>query len=237
VGSAELEPHSSSEVSLAVSELRDYHVINREVLGHLDRGRSLIRLAGVEGQRLLLHGLRGDWAATILVEGDAGPELASEMDARKLAVICTGRAADGAGRGLISGTLVVLGASGTALGYGQSGGSIAAWSAIGPRAGLDQAGGRLVLASAVGRLAGERQRGGTLVLLGAEVAGNLGHARRGGRLVSPAGRVSGTAAMGAQDVAAIGEIASRCAAWAPEFAVGLSVQSESPGTRDAGAVR
>jgi len=157
-------------VDLPVPELRDYRRINAEIARHLDAGEIRVRLSGVEGQRLLLHGLAGPWDAIVEVEGDAGPELAAELDAPNLLVVCNGDAADGAGRHARGGRLLILGTAGTATAYGLRGGSVVAAQATGPRAGLNLAGGSLVLLGPAGQLAGERQP-------------HAGRGRRGGGLI------------------------------------------------------
>ena len=127
---------------------------------------------------------RAAGSATIEVDGNAGPELAAELNAPGLTVVCRGSAADGAGRGLQAGKLLVLGHAGVALGYFQKGGLIVAAGDAGARAGLCQSGGELVLLGACGPLTGERQAAGRL-FLDKDLAGpHLGHGRRGGRLIS-----------------------------------------------------
>lgn len=155
---------------IPVPELRDYHQINAEVVRRLQRGERRIKLEGPAGHRLLLAGLAGAWEAVIEVAGDAGPELASGMDAPGVVVVCSGRSADGAGAGMRSGTLLLLGPSGSAAGCRLSGGTIVAANAVGPRAGLGMSGGDLVLLGGVGPMAGDRQSGGRLFFpAGAEI--------------------------------------------------------------------
>ena len=173
---------------LAVPELRDYRRINAELARLLDAGEPLVRLAGVEGQRLLLHGLAGAWDAVVEVQGTAGPELAAELDAPDLLVVCTGGAADGAGRGLVGGRLLILGDSGAAVAYGLRGGSVIVAGTAGPRAGLNLAGGTLALLGPSGSLAGERQSGGRIYARADGLAAHPGRGRRGGEflLIAPA---------------------------------------------------
>ncbi len=171
--------------SLIVPEIRDYTRINADLIALLDAGHPVIRLLGVDGQRLIARGLRGSWAALVEVEGDAGPELAADLDAPGLTISCSGSAADGAGRGLIAGRILIRGAAGAAVGYAMKGGTIVAMDSCGPRAGLDQAGGWLVLFGPVGRLAGERQSGGHLIVTLGPVGTSFGHGRRGGRATGP----------------------------------------------------
>ncbi len=167
-----------------VPELRDYQQINAELVRRLNLGERHIRLEGVAGQRLLVWRISGAWQALIEIEGNTGPELAAELDAPGLTVVCRGSAADGAGRGLAAGRLVVGGAAGAAVGYFQRGGLIVALGDVGPRAGLAQCGGDLVLLGKVGALAGERQTGGRLVYKQGCTGPHAGHGRRAGRLIA-----------------------------------------------------
>ncbi len=168
---------------IVVPEVRDYTRINAELTRLLDAGHRHVRLAGVDGQRLLAHGLRGDWSAIVVVEGNAGPELAADLCAPGLTVSCTGGARDGAGRGLRSGRLLIAGDADAAVGYAQAGGTIIVHGSSGPRAGLDQSGGELMILGSVDRLAGERQRRGTIALFGDRIGPFSGHGRSGGRIL------------------------------------------------------
>jgi glutamate synthase domain-containing protein 3 len=169
--------------TLPVNELRDYHLINRELKILLDRGATRVRLTGVEGQRLLLEGLAGPWSAIVTVEGWVGPEFAAGLDAAGLTVVVSGGAADGLGRSVRGGSIVVMGDAGAAAGYRLEGGRVVVAGASGPRAGLEQGGGQLILAGPTGALAGERQRGGLLVLLSPVVGPDAGRGRSGGAVL------------------------------------------------------
>jgi glutamate synthase domain-containing protein 3 len=176
-------PAAGPEATLAVPEIRDYDLVNKELARLLDAGAGRIVLAGVEGQRLLASGLRGPWSSTIVVDGHAGPELAAGLAAPGLTVVCRGDAADGAGSGLAAGRIVIEGSAAEGLGYAQAGGTIVVKGAAGHRAGLMQSGGLLVLLGSVGRLAGERQRGGLLVAFGDCLGPTTGRGQTGGRLL------------------------------------------------------
>ncbi len=171
------------DVSLSVAEIRDYAQINAYLVQALDRGARVVRLTGVDGQRLLAFRLTGSWNAVIEVEGRAGPELAAEMNAPALTVMALQGAADAAGRGLVDGRLVLLGPATDALGYHMIGGTILALAGAGARAGLRQHGGLLAIAGPLGRLAADRQGGGMLWVLGETPGPLAGRARRGGRLI------------------------------------------------------
>lgn len=191
------KPNPEPDPVVPVPEIRDYARVNAELVRLLDAGHARVRLAGAEGQRLLAFGLKGPWRAVVEVQGDAGPELAGELDAPGLLIACAGSAADGAGRGLKAGRLAIGGEAGEAVGYAQTGGAIVVAGGAGPRAGLDQSGGLLLVLGPVGRLAGERQSGGRLI-----VGGAIGpHASRGRR----AGQLLALARMDPADLAALSE--------------------------------
>jgi glutamate synthase domain-containing protein 3 len=195
-----------SPAPVPVDEIRDYHRVNAEVARRLDRGATRVRLTGVEGQRLLLAGLRGAWRATVEIEGSAGPELAAGLETPGVLVVVNGAAADGAGRSLRSGTLLIRGSAGDGLGYRQAGGVIYALGRAGHRAGLAMEGGVLLLKGGAGRLAGERQSGGLIVAAG-ELGPFAGHGRHGGRLLAPG------EAPGPPDEALLRGVDATLAAW------------------------
>ena len=155
-------PSDPPAAIVPIPEVREYPRINAEVVRHLDAGHARVILAGAEGHRLLLHGLTGPWNAVVEVEGHAGPELAAEMNAPGLIVVCRGPVADGAARDLREGRVIILGDAGDALAYSQRGGAVLVAGSTGHRAGLGLVGGSLVLLGAVGRLAGERQAAGRI---------------------------------------------------------------------------
>jgi glutamate synthase domain-containing protein 3 len=176
-------PDDPPDAILAVPEIRDYQLINKELLQLLAGGSRRILLSGVDGQRLLVSSLRGPWKATIDVVGDAGPELAAELDAPSLTILCRGSAADGAARGLKSGRVVIEGDAGDGLGYALRGGLVLVRGSTGHRAGLLQAGGTIVLAGKVGRLANERQTGGSFHAWRDSIGPNASFGRQGGQVV------------------------------------------------------
>jgi glutamate synthase domain-containing protein 3 len=168
--------------TLVVPEIRDYTRINAQVRQHLDDGCRRVVLVGVEGQRLLLSGLVGSWAASIELEGDAGPELGAECDVPGVYITVRGSVGDGAGREMRNGWIVVLGSATTCLGYRLRGGFIGVRGDSGPRAGLEQSGGTIVSFGELGDLAGERATGGTLVGLDSRASRRPGFGRAGGLL-------------------------------------------------------
>lgn len=168
---------------LSIPEIRDYQRINAELVGLLDAGHPMVRLEGAEGQRLLASGLSGPWEAVIEIEGRTGPELAADLDAPGLTIVARGPSADGAGRTMRSGRVLILGDAGDATGYGQSGGVLVVAGSAGPRAGLAQSGGILIVLGRVGRLPADRQAGGVFFAKRGQVGPHPGRGRRGGRLV------------------------------------------------------
>ena len=168
---------------VSVPDVRDYLRINAELVAHLDAGHARVRLAGTEGQRLLASGLAGPWNAVVEIDGRAGPELVAELNAPGLTVVCGGSAADGAGRSLRAGRLLIRGEAGAGLGYAMEGGTVVVLGAAGPRAGLNQRGGTIAALGAVDALAGERQSGGRFFVHEDQIGPHAGRGARGGRLV------------------------------------------------------
>ena len=169
--------------SLSIPEIRDYQKINAELVALLDGGHPLVRLEGAEGQRLLASGLSGPWEAVVEIVGRTGPEVAADLDAPGLTVVAIGSTADGAGRGMKGGRLLILGDSGDSTGYAQSGGVLVVTGSSGHRTGLGQSGGCLAIFGSTGRLAGDRQAGGWLFVARGRLGPHPGRGRRGGRLI------------------------------------------------------
>lgn len=186
-------------VDIPVALVRDYHQINRELARTLDLGKARIRLVDVEGQRLLASSLRGSWRATIEVVGNAGPELAADLDAPGLTVLCTGSAGDGAGRGLRAGRLAICGDVGDAVGAGMRGGAIVVSGRAGHRAGLRLRGGTLMLCGSSGRLLADRQSAGVIVAEVRTSRSPIGRSGEGGIRIEPPSYEESR--LGADDVA------------------------------------
>lgn len=198
---------------LSVPDIRDYDRINAELVQRLDEGCRYVRLAGAEGQRLLAARLKGTWNALVEVEGRAGPELAAELDAPGLTLICRGDAADGAGSRLRAGQVVVLGDAGVAVGYAQTGGVIVVTGSTGPRAGLNQRGGDLILLGAAGPLAAERQSGGRLVAFEGKLGAHAERGRRGGKVVRLASEGDPLSNVNVDDAVIVRKIAQALRPW------------------------
>jgi methylamine---glutamate N-methyltransferase subunit B len=192
-------PSQESLPTILVAEIRDYARINAELSRLLDEGYSRVRLGGVEGQRMLVCGLRGTWNATVDIEGNAGPELAADLDAPHLTVVASGAVGDGAGRGLRSGRLLILQDASDALGYCQCGGTIVVAGTTGSRAGLGMSGGTQLHLGGVGRLAGDRQSGGRIFVRAGCLGPFAGRGHCGGRLIQLAAKAAGTSPLSDED--------------------------------------
>lgn len=201
------------DVVLSVPDIRDYDRINAELVQRLDDGARSVRLAGAEGQRLLASRLKGAWNAVVEVEGWAGPELAAEVDAPGLMILCHGAVADGAGRGLRAGRVAILGDAGVAIGYAQEGGTIVVAGSVGPRAGLNQRGGDLVLLGNVGPLAAERQSGGRVYVFGHRLGTHAERGRRGGKVIRLASEADPLVSLDAEDANSFRAIAGLVRPW------------------------
>jgi glutamate synthase domain-containing protein 3 len=204
---------------VSIPEIREYPRINAEVVRHLDAGHARVLLTGAGGHRLLLSGLAGAWDAVVEIEGHAGPELAADMDAPGLTVVCRGPVADGAARDLRAGRIAILGDAGDATAYSQRGGAVLVAGSAGHRAGLGQAGGSLVLLGEVGRLAGERQGGGRLWAAEGKLGPHAGRARRGGAFIRIAPDADADTGMAPDDADALSSLMRAFAPWiGPYFA-------------------
>lgn len=206
-----------------IPEVRKYPRINAEVVRHLNAGHARVVLTGAGGHRLLLHGLTGPWNAVVEVEGNAGPELAAELNAPGLTIVCRGPVGDGAARDLRAGRVVILGNTGDALAIAQRGGAVLVAGSAGHRAGLGLAGGSLVLLGAVGRLAGERQSGGRLWAVDGRLGPHARRGQRGGRLVLIVPEGDGTSGMEPGDAEAFTSMMRAFAPWLGPYREGVGL--------------
>lgn len=163
-----------NSVEIVVPEVRDYQRITAQVVHSLDAGATLVRLVGVDRQRLLLAGLAGPWQAIIVVEGASGPELAAGLNAPGLTILATSDVDDGAAARLREGRVLVIGRADDGLATGMTGGLVVVLGGAGHRAGLRQRGGRILIRGDVGRLAGDRRTGGVLDVDSARLAAQVG---------------------------------------------------------------
>jgi len=144
-----------------------YRPLNELVHAAVARGATHLRVSGVNGQRYLADGLRGDLALEI--EGVPGNDLAAFMDGPSVEVF--GNAQDGIGNTMNSGLVVVHGSAGDVIGYGMRGGTILIRDHAGYRVGIhmkEYAGSRptIVVGGRAGAFLGEYMAGGLIVVLG-----------------------------------------------------------------------
>ena len=169
--------------TLSIPDIRDYQRINADLVALLGLGHSEVRLLGAERQRLLASGLRGNWIARVVIEGNCGPEVAADLDAPNLTIECLGDVGDGAGRGLKAGRLVVNGSAGDATGFLMTGGTLLVVGGSGDRTGLRQRGGEIVVFGPTGRLTSDRRSGGILRLRLDSTGPHLARGASGGSLM------------------------------------------------------
>jgi glutamate synthase domain-containing protein 3 len=146
-----------------------YRSLNNMVRDAVSNGKSDVELFGVNGQRYIGDGLKGD--AVITIHGTAGNDLAAFMDGPTIVV--RGNAQDGVGNTMNSGKVVIHGEAGDIVGYGMRGGKIFIRSNVGYRAGIHMKSypGKVPVIVAGGRAGdffGEYMAGGILILLGLE---------------------------------------------------------------------
>jgi formylmethanofuran dehydrogenase subunit C len=158
------QPKSSELIHFHLPEWRDSHAVTQQVALALNHGHKKIVLSGARGDRLLLAGLTGPWAAEIRIDGDVGTELARGLDTPAIFVLVDGNAGAGAGYGLKSGTLVIAGRSGALLGSHIEGGEIWAIGDAGNRLAHCANGGRIIVGARIGPMAMDRRRAGTLTI-------------------------------------------------------------------------
>lgn len=149
-----------------------YRRLNEMIREAVYNGSKDVDVLGVNGQRYIGDGLRGD--ATITVHGTPGNDLAAFMDGPT--IIVKGNAQDGVGNTMNSGKVIIHGEAGDIVGYGMRGGKIFIKSNIGYRAGIHMKSYQdripvIVAGGRAGDFFGEYMSGGTLVLLGLESDG------------------------------------------------------------------
>ena len=155
------------EASVAAANLH-YRRLNELVHEALARGARRLRLQGVNGQRYLADGLRGE-DIEMQIDGVPGNDLAAFMDGPSVEVL--GNAQDGIGNTMNAGRVVVHGDAGDVAGYGMRGGSIYIRGNAGYRVGIhmkEYAGSRpaIVVGGRVGAFLGEYMAGGLIIVLG-----------------------------------------------------------------------
>jgi len=162
-------PGLSTAGDVATLECRDVHYadVNDAVRAAVDGGAKTVRLHGINGQRHIATGLRGD--ARIEVHGVPGQGLAMFMDGPTVDVL--GNAQDGVGNTMNSGLVIVRGDAGDVAGYGMRGGRLFIAGDVGYRVGIHmkayESQRPVVVCGGTARdFFGEYMAGGLLVLLG-----------------------------------------------------------------------
>ena len=154
------------QVHLAAAHLH-YRQLNALVREAVARGAKHLRLSGVNGQRYLADGLRGD--IHLEIEGVPGNDLAAFMDGPCVQV--RGNAQDGIGNTMNAGRVVVHGDAGDVVGYGMRGGAIYIRGHAGYRVGIHMkeyglSRPAIVVGGRTGAFLGEYMAGGLILVLG-----------------------------------------------------------------------
>lgn len=144
-----------------------YRQLNQRVRELAAQGRGRIVLDGVNGQRYIGGGMKGD--VTIVVNGLPGNGLGAFMDGPSLVV--NDSAQDGVGNTMNDGRIVIKGHVGDVLGYAMRGGKIFVTGDVGYRVGVHMKSYKdqvpvIVAGGNAGDFFGEYMAGGLLVLLG-----------------------------------------------------------------------
>jgi glutamate synthase domain-containing protein 3 len=145
-----------------------FQQLNLAIRSEIERGATLIRVTGVNGQRYLGAGLRAP-GVRIEVEGTVGNDLAMFADGVEIDVV--GNAQDGVGNTMSSGRVAIHGDAGDVLGYGMRGGRVFVRGDVGYRVGIhmkafEKSVPVLVCGGKARDFFGEYMAGGMLVLLG-----------------------------------------------------------------------
>jgi len=157
-----------NQAELAAADLH-YRELNAEVRQAIAAGATLVRVRGVNGQRYLADGLRGQ--VRVEIEGVPGNDLAAFMDGPWVEVF--GNAQDGIGNTMNAGRVVVHGDAGDVVGYGMRGGLILVQGNVGYRVGIhmkEYAGTppAIVVGGRAGAFLAEYMAGGLILVLGLE---------------------------------------------------------------------
>jgi glutamate synthase domain-containing protein 3 len=144
-----------------------YKELNEKVRELALNGCGEIVLDGVNGQRYIADGIRGD--VKIVINGVPGNDLGVFMDGPT--VLVNDNAQDGVGNTMNSGKIIVRGHAGDVIGYGMRGGKVFVAGNIGYRVGIHMKSFKeqvpvVVAGGHAGDFFGEYMAGGILLLLG-----------------------------------------------------------------------
>jgi glutamate synthase domain-containing protein 3 len=145
-----------------------YEVLNEAIHKAIAEGCTHIRLRGINGQRYIGCGLKGE-DLLIEIEGLPGNDLATFMDGPTLRVY--DNAQDGLCNTMNAGKVVIWGDAGDVLAYGMRGGKLFVQGDVGYRTGIHmkeyESKRPLVVAGGkAGDFLGEYMAGGLLIVLG-----------------------------------------------------------------------
>jgi glutamate synthase domain-containing protein 3 len=145
-----------------------YRELNRRVREAIAAGEKEFELTGVNGQRYIADGIRGD-GITLTVRGVPGNDLGAFMDGPTVTVY--GNAQDGVANTMNSGRIIVHGQAGDVLGYGMRGGELFVRGRVGYRVGIHMKAYQdrlpvIVAGGTAGDFLGEYMAGGLLIVLG-----------------------------------------------------------------------
>lgn len=176
-----------------------YRELNARLRSLLAAGEREIEVDGVNGQRYVAAGFRGD-GVRLALRGVAGNDLACFMGPGMLVEVL-GNAQDGAGNTMGAGKVVIRGRAGDIVGYAMRGGKIFVGGDVGYRVGIHMKAYQdqvpvIVIGGNTGSFLGEYMAGGVIIVLGLnsksgpEVGSFLGTGMHGGTIYVR-GRVEG----------------------------------------------
>jgi len=144
-----------------------YRELNQRVREAAAAGAGRIELRGVNGQRYIGDGLRGNF--TITVDGVPGNDLAAFMDGPT--IIVHSNAQDCVCNTMNSGKVIIHGHAGDVLGYGMRGGKLHIAGDVGYRVGIHMKAYQnkvpvIIAGGSAGDFFGEYMAGGIMILLG-----------------------------------------------------------------------
>ncbi|MCL5986004.1 MAG: hypothetical protein M1371_05480 [Actinobacteria bacterium] len=145
---------------------KGYRELNSEIRSLVANGITEVNVHGVNGQRYIGAGLRGD--IILRLHGTTGNDLAAFMDGPLIEV--RGNSQDGAGNTMNTGTIIVHGSAGDVLGYAMRGGEIYIRDDVGYRVGIHMKSYQdknpvIVIGGTAKDFLGEYMAGGTIILL------------------------------------------------------------------------
>lgn len=165
---------------------KGYRQLNSEIRSLIASGVTEVDIHGVNGQRYIGAGLRGD--IILRLHGTAGNDLAAFMDGPHIEV--HGNSQDGAGNTMNEGKIVIHGSAGDVLGYAMRGGEIYVRDDVGYRVGIHMKSYQdknpvIVIGGTAKDFLGEYLAGGLIILLNLKdklVGRFIGSGMHGGKI-------------------------------------------------------